>query len=101
MPDGIWVYKQDSSRIEINYINGELSGKLISTRNPNYKPGTAILEDFIFVEGKWQGRFYVQSKNLWVEAYLVLKGDFLMIEFDLGYDIKNIHLFKENMKNLN
>lgn len=99
IPEGIWVYKQDFSRIEIIDLNGKLSGKLISTRNPNNKIGTAILEDFVFVEGKWQGRYFLHSKNRWVEANMVLKGDLLFIELELGYGTKIIHLFKENIKN--
>lgn len=94
-PGGVWIYKEDFSRIEIIELNGKLSGKLISTRNPDCVPGTEILRDFIYLDGKWQGNLYVASKNRWVEASLIQKDDLLFIELDLGYDTKKIHWYKD------
>lgn len=95
-PDGIWVYKQDSSRIEINTFNGKLSGKLISTKNPGKRIGTLILKEFTFQDGKWQGQLYMATKDRWVEANLEQKQDLILIHLDLGYEIRSMHLYKGN-----
>lgn len=96
-PEGVWVYKQDLSRIEINTIKGKLSAYLISTNNPFKKPGTEILKDFIYRDGKWNGKLYLTSKDRWVEANLEQKHNLLIIELDLGFEIKKIHWYKEKI----
>lgn len=94
-PGGVWIYKEDFSRIEIIENKGKLTGRLISTRNPYCEPGTEILKDFIYLDGKWQGKLYVASKKRWVDAYLIQKEGLLFIELDLGYDTKKFHWYKE------
>ncbi len=93
-PEGIWIYKQDSSRIEIKKPNERLSGVLISTKNPECKAGTLVLKDLINCEGYFQGQYYISSKERWVEAKLMQKKNLLIIELDLGYKIKKTHWYK-------
>ncbi len=99
LPTGVWIYQEDFSRIEISEIKGKLSGKLISTRNPNSTPGTEVLKEFIYIDGKWQGRLYLASKERWVEASLVQKENLLFLDLDFGYDTKRIHWYKDKTRN--
>lgn len=94
-PMGIWIYKQDSSRIEIKKINERLSGVLISTKNPGDKAGTLVLKDLINCEKYYQGQFYISSKERWVEAKLLQRENLLIIELDLGYKIKKTQWYKD------
>ncbi len=93
-PEGVWIYKENSSRIEILNRNGELSGTIISTRHPEYKTGKEVLKDFHLVEGKWQGKIFDFQKKRWVAASLEIKSDLLFVEINYGYDTKKIHLYK-------
>lgn len=96
-PIGIWMYQEDFSRIEIIETDGKLSGKLISTRNPNSIPGTEVLKEFIYIDGKWQGKLYLTSKDKWVETSLVQKRNLLFLELDFGYDTKRFHWYKDKL----
>lgn len=94
-PTGVWMYQEDFSRIEISEHNGKLSGKLISTRNPNLIPGTEVLREINYLDGKWQGKIYLPSKERWVGANLLQKENLLFLELDFGYDTKRIHWYKD------
>lgn len=96
-PNGVWMYQQDFSRIEISEHNGKLSGKLISTRNPNSIPGAEVLKEFIYIDGKWQGKLYLTSKERWVGASLLQKENLLFLEIYFGYDTKRLHWYKDKL----
>lgn len=97
-PVGVWLYLQDSSKIEITEKDGVLSGTLISSENPGYKPGTEILRNFKFKNGKWRGELYLINEQHLVDASLELKGDLLLLEYDYGFITKMFHLFKEKQQ---
>lgn len=94
-PEGIWLHKEDTSRIEIYEVNGKLSGKLISTRNPFLETNVEVLKDLEFKDGKWQGELYIPKKKRWVHAILEEKNNLLIVELDLGYDKQKFHLYRE------
>lgn len=94
-PEGVWIQKQDSSRIEIIKRDGKLSGILISTKNPNSTVGTLLLKDFHFNEGYWQGKFYLLSKDRWVDAKLSQRKTLLIVELDFGYKTKKEVWYKD------
>lgn len=94
-PEGIWLHKEDTSRIEIYELNGKLSGKLISSRNPFLETGIEVLKDLEFKNGKWQGKLYMPKKKRWVQAVLEEKNNLLIIEMDLGYEIQKFHMYRE------
>ncbi len=93
-PKGMWVHKEDASRIEIYGDHGKFSGKLVSSRHPFLEPGIEVLKDLEFKKGKWQGKVYISKKKRWVDATLMHKGDLLFIEMDLGYEIRKIHWYR-------
>jgi|SRR5690606_14857499 len=94
-PEGIWLHKEDTSRIEIFEVNGKLTGKLISSRNPFLETGIEVLKDMEFKNGKWQGMVYIPKKKRWVHAILEEKDNLLFVELDLGYDKQKFHLYRE------
>src|SRR5690606_1451996 len=94
-PEGIWLHKEDTSRIEIFEVNGKLSGKLISSRNPFLETGIEVLKDLEFKNGKWQGKLYMPKKKRWVQAVLEEKNNLLIIEMDLGYEIQKFDMYRE------
>mgnify|MGYP006197470369 CR=1 FL=1 len=94
-PEGIWVHKEDTSRIEIYEVNGKLSGKLISSRNPFLETNIEVLKNLEYKDGKWQGELYIPKKKRWVQAILEEKNNLLIIELDLGYDMQKFHLYRE------
>ncbi len=94
-PEGVWIYKENNSRIEILNRNGELTGTIISTRHPEYESGKEILKNFHLTGGKWEGEIFDFQKKRWVAAILEIKSDLLFVEINYGYDVKKIHLYKE------
>lgn len=94
-PEGIWLHKEDTSRIEIFEVNGKLTGKLISSRNPFIETNIEVLKDLEFKEGKWQGELYIPKKKRWVHAILEEKNNLLIIELDLGYEKQKFHLYRQ------
>lgn len=94
-PVGVWLYLQDSSKIEISNKDGILSGTLISSKNPGYKPGTQILRNFKYQNGKWWGQLYLINEQHSVDASFELKGDLLLLEYNYGFITKKFHLFRE------
>lgn len=93
-PEGIWVHKEDASRIEIYADHGKFSGKLISSRHPFLETGIEIIKDMEFKEGKWKGKIYIPKKKRWVDASLKQKNNLLFIELDLGYDVQKVHWYR-------
>lgn len=98
-PVGIWVYIQDSSKIEILYKEGALSGTLISSKNLSNEPGTEIFKNLKFKNGKWQGQLYLNKTQQWVDARFQIKGNLLLVEYNYGFLTKGFYLFKENPHN--
>lgn len=93
-PEGIWVHKEDASRIEIYEDQGKLSGKLVSSRHPFIETGIDILKDLEYKDGKWQGKIYISKKKRWVDAFFVQRDNLLFIELDLGYEIQKVHWYR-------
>lgn len=94
-PKGIWLHKEDTSRIEISEIDGKFSGKLISSRNPFLETGIEVIKDIEYKEGKWQGKLYIPKKKRWVHAIFKEKNNLLIVELDLGYEKQKFHLYRE------
>lgn len=95
-PVGVWLYKQDSSKIEIYIKDGMLSGTLISSKNLSNEPGSEIFRDFEFKNGAWNGKFYLNKAKHWVDASFQQKGNLLLVEYKYGFIEKRFHLFKKN-----
>ncbi|UJH92146.1 DUF2147 domain-containing protein [Antarcticibacterium sp. 1MA-6-2] len=92
---GIWLYKEDTSRIEIYKKDGKICGKLISSKNPEFNAGTEILKDFILIEGKWQGKYFLIKKDQWINAMIYQKKNILHFELNYGFINKKFHWYKE------
>lgn len=92
---GIWLYKEDTSRIEIYKKDGKICGKLVSSKNPDCEAGTEILKDFRLVKGKWLGKYYLIKKDQWIDAMLDQKKDILHFELNYGFIVKKFHWYKE------
>ncbi|MGM0391274.1 MAG: hypothetical protein ACQEQB_05980 [Bacteroidota bacterium] len=95
-PVGVWLYIQDSSKIEIYIKDSVLSGTLISSKNISNEPGLEIFKNFKYKNGKWRGKLYLNKAQHWVDASLQPKGNLLLIEYKYGFIEKRFHLFKEN-----
>ena len=95
-PVGVWLYKQDSSKIEIYIKDGDLSGTLISSKNLSNEPGTEIFKHFKLKNGKWQGKLYLIKLQQWVDASFQLKDNLLLVEYNYGFLTKSFYLSKEN-----
>ena len=93
-PEGIWIHKEEASRIEIYEDKGKLSGKLISSRHPFLETGIDILKDMEYKDGKWQGKIYIPKKKRWVNASFEQKNNLLFIELNLGYEIQKVHWYR-------
>jgi len=96
IPVGVWMYKQDSSKIELFNKDGTISGTLISSKNPSNEPGTEIFKNFKFKNGKWQGELYLIKVQQWVDASFQLKENLLLVEYNYGFLAKSFYLLKEN-----
>lgn len=94
-PLGVWLHKEDASKIEIFTEDNILGGRIISSKNPNYSNEIFILKNFKFVDGKWKGEFYNVNYKRWVEANMTVSGDFLTVNYKYGFIKKNFYLYKE------
>lgn len=96
-PLGVWLYKEDGSKIEIWESEGKLFATVIATGNPSTKAGTQILKDFEILDGQWKGKYHIIKKKRWVDATLEPKGNLLHIELEFDFTHKKFHWYKQKI----
>lgn len=92
-PAGIWLHKEDGSRIEIIYQDKQIGGKIISSRNAKYA-NLKILREFEFSDGLWRGEFYDVKNKRWVRANLIIAEKILVVQYKYGFIEKKFYLNK-------
>ena len=69
---GLFTNPDGDRKMEIYKDNGQYFGKLVSASNAEVKEGAVVLKDFIYADGKWEGKIYVPEKNSDFNATLEL-----------------------------
>lgn len=92
-PVGIWVFREDNSRLEIKGITNALFGELISSDNPHRAIGKEVIKNLRYREGIWKGQYYLYKIGSWVNASIEVKGTVLIVRYQYGFQNKVLRFY--------
>ena len=71
---GNWNTGEKNTIIKIEQQNGVYIGKVVSSDNPEAKPGTLIMKDVKQKKETWTGKLYAAKRGEWYDAELSKKA---------------------------
>ena len=87
---GTWDTGEDNTMIEITEIDGNPTGKIKSSDNPNATISNVILKDVKKKGEIWKGKIYAAKRQEWYDAEITQKGNLLEIEINVGFLSKTV-----------
>ena len=87
---GKWNTGDQNTILEIEQQDGVYIGRIISSDNPEVKPGKVILKDVKPKNAGWTGKIYAPRRDEWHDAEISINGDKMKLVMSVGFFSKTI-----------
>ena len=87
---GIWDTGDENTKIEISEVDGQITGKIMSSDNEKVKIGKVILKGLSQSGSKWKGKIYAARRGEWHDVEITPKEDVLQLKISAGLFSKSL-----------